>query len=300
MASKAQSSNITRFEDYFSLLKPRVMSLVIFTGFVGLVLAPGSLHPILSVTALLCISVGSGASGAINMWYERHLDAGMARTSKRPLPLGKIHPDDCLFLGVFLSMMSVMIMGLALNYLAAGLLALAIFIYVFVYTIWLKPRTVQNIVIGGASGALPPMIGWAAVTGDVSIQSFFMFFIIFMWTPPHFWALAIFKSDDYKKVGLPMLPVVKGVDSTCRHIFVYSILLALTTFPLIFLGFGHGVYALTAVLLNTKLIMMAWKLLRLPEKGKEPLSKRFFGFSIFYLFALFVALVIDQKLIGLF
>ena len=295
-----QEKTLTTFEDYFSLLKPRVMSLVIFTGLVGLALAPGHLHPVLTLTTLLCISVGSGASGAINMWYERHLDAKMDRTSKRPLPMGKIHPEDCLFLGIFLSMMSVMVMALAVNFLAAGLLALAIFIYVFVYTIWLKPRTPQNIVIGGASGALPPMIGYAGVTGEVTIQSFLMFLIIFMWTPPHFWALSIFKAEDYKKAGLPMLPVVKGIDSTCRHIFVYSILLALTTAPLIFLGFGSGIYALTVVLLNAKLIIMAYKLMKIKKSEKEALAKRFFGFSIFYLFTLFLMLLVEQKLIGLF
>ena len=212
--------------DYIALLKPRVMSLVIFTAFVGYVLAPGALHPVLGAIAILAVAVGAGASGAINMWYDRDIDAVMARTKGRPIPAGRVNADEALAFGVVLSIGSVVVMGLAVNWLAAGLLALTIGYYVFFYTMWLKRRTPQNIVVGGAAGAFPPMIGWAAATGAVSIESLVLFAIIFMWTPPHFWALALYRSGDYRAAGVPMLPVVAGRAETRRQIVIYSVLLA--------------------------------------------------------------------------
>jgi protoheme IX farnesyltransferase len=206
--------------DYVALLKPRVMSLVVFTGLVGLYLAPGALHPFLAFVAVLCIAVGAGASGAINMWYDRDIDAAMSRTRARPIPAGRVEPADALSFGVVLSLFSVMIMGLAVNWVAAALLGFANAYYVFVYTIWLKRRTPQNIVIGGAAGAFPPMIGWAAVTGGVSLESLVLFLIIFMWTPPHFWSLALYKEGEYAKAGVPMLPVVAGKAETRRQILI--------------------------------------------------------------------------------
>ena len=211
--------------DYFALLKPRVMSLVVFTGAVGLFLAPGDIHPILAVVAVLCIAVGAGASGCINMWYERDVDAIMHRTRNRPIPSGRIAPRSALEFGIMLAGASVMVMGVAVNWTAAALLAGAIAFYVFVYTIWLKRRTPQNIVIGGAAGAFPPMIGWAAVSGDVTLASISLFAIIFFWTPPHFWSLALYRLGDYEAVGIPMLPVVAGAEETRRQIVLYSTLM---------------------------------------------------------------------------
>ena len=218
--------------DYFALLKPRVMSLVVFTGFVGFYLAPASPHPVLAGIAILCIAVGAGAAGAINMWYERDIDAVMKRTMSRPIPTGRIAPGNALGFGVVLAIASVTLMGLALNLPAAALLALSIAFYVFVYTIWLKRRTPQNIVIGGAAGAFPPMIGWAAASGEVSLASLALFAIIFIWTPPHFWSLALYRSQDYAKAGIPMLPVIAGPDETRRQILLYTaVLLPVTLTP---------------------------------------------------------------------
>src|SRR5471032_1821659 len=214
----------TRVRDYVDLLKPRVMSLVVFTGLIGIVIAPVHLHPFEAFLAVLAIALGSGAAGAINMWYERDLDALMERTHNRPLPAGRVAPDDALALGVLLSIFSVLLMSLATNFVAAGLLSAAILFYVFVYTVWLKRRTPQNIVIGGAAGAVPPLVGWAAVTGTVSGTALFLFFIVFFWTPPHFWALSLLMKDEYEKVGVPMMPVVRGEAETRRQILLYSIL----------------------------------------------------------------------------
>ena len=211
--------------DFIALLKPRVMSLVVFTGFAGMMVAPGSIHPVIAAIAILCTAIATGASGAINMWFERDLDAKMERTKNRPLPGGRMEPEAALAFGCVLAGGSVMVMGLGVNWAAAALLALAIGFYVFVYTIWLKRRTPQNIVIGGAAGAFPPMIGWAAVTGDVSLGGIALFALIFMWTPPHFWALALYKCDDYEKAGVPMLPVVSGVLETKRQMLLYTVLL---------------------------------------------------------------------------
>ena len=212
--------------DFFALLKPRVMSLVVFTGFAGMLAAPGHLHPLLSAIAILCIAVGAGAAGAINMWYDADIDALMSRTAERPIPAGRMEQSEALAFGVVLAVGSVLTMALAINFVAAALLALTILFYVFVYTVWLKRRTPQNIVIGGAAGAFPPMVGWAAVTGDVTLASISLFAIIFMWTPPHFWALSLFRAGEYARAGIPMLPVVAGVRETKRQILIYTAILA--------------------------------------------------------------------------
>ncbi len=279
--------------DFVALLKPRVMSLVVFTGMVGLYLAPGELHPVLALTAILCIAVGAGASGAINMWFDRDIDARMSRTRNRPIPAGRIAPGEALGFGVTLALGSVMLMGLAVNLTAAALLALTIGFYIFVYTMWLKRRTPHNIVIGGAAGALPPMIGWAAVSGDVSMAGLLLFAIIFMWTPPHFWALALFRSDDYARAGVPMLPVVAGAASTKRHILGYSAAL----FPLAlapwFLGFAGVLYGAGAGLLGAIFLGCALRVM----SDETPLAaRRMFGFSILYLFLIFALLVADKAL----
>ncbi len=228
----------SRVSDFVALLKPRVMTLVVFSGAVGLFVAPGALHPLLAVVAILCIAVGSGAAGAINMWYERDIDAVMARTSDRPLPAGRVAPGDALGFAIVLAVASVVLMAFATNVVAAGLLALAILFYVFVYTVWLKRRTPQNIVIGGAAGAFPPMIGWAAVTGDVSLVSLALFAVIFLWTPPHFWALALYRSGDYARAGIPMMPVVAGRASTKRQILAYTLILVPVSLTPALLGRG--------------------------------------------------------------
>jgi protoheme IX farnesyltransferase len=281
--------------DYVLLLKPRVMSLVIFTAFVGLAIAPGHLHPVLAFTALLCIAIGAGASGALNMWYDADIDARMARTSGRPIPTGRITPGQALGFGATLSVGSVVVMGLAINLVAAGLLALTIGYYLFVYTMWLKRRTPQNIVIGGAAGAFPPMIGWAAVTGSVSLESVILFLIIFMWTPPHFWALALFRCGDYKDVGVPMLPVVAGPRQTRRQIVIYSVLLAPVTMAPWLLHFAGPVYGVVAGGMTAWFLFAA---IRVWFDTSDKAAKKLFGISILYLFVIFLALLFD-KLVGL-
>ena len=277
--------------DWLALLKPRVMSLVVFTGFVGLVLAPGHLHPLLVAVAVLCIAVGAGAAGAINMWYDRDIDAVMARTRRRPLALGQIEPAEALSFGVVLSLFSVMLMGLAVNWLAAALLAFTIGFYVFVYTMWLKRRTPQNIVIGGAAGALPPVIGWAAATGEVSWASLVLFLIIFLWTPPHFWALALYRARDYEQAGVPMLPVTDGRRATQRQIFAYTlVLLPLAPLPTFF-GIAGWAYGAAAVLLGLLFLACGLDVLR---DQTEKAARRTFGFSILYLFLLQILLIADQ------
>lgn len=283
--------------DYVALLKPRVMSLVIFTAFVGLMLAPGSLHPVLGAVAILCIAIGAGASGALNMWYDADIDAIMSRTQKRPIPAGKITRDEALAFGVTLAIGSVVTLGLLVNWFAGAFLAFTIFFYVIVYTMWLKRSTPQNIVIGGAAGAFPPMVGWASVTGSVSLESFVLFLIIFMWTPPHFWALALFKSGDYRAAGVPMLPVVAGETSTRHHILVYSILLAPIGVAPYFLGFASPVYGAASAALGVAFVGLAVNVWRKRE-GDEARKAcvRLFKFSIFYLFMLF-ALLLGESLI---
>jgi protoheme IX farnesyltransferase len=281
--------------DFFALLKPRVMFLVVFTGIAGLLLAPGHLHPVLAAVAILCIAVGSGASGAVNMWYERDIDVLMKRTAQRPLARGVIAPDDALAFAVILTVFSVMVMGLAVNWTAAALLALASAFYVFVYTIWLKRRTPQNIVIGGAAGAFPPMIGWAAVTGNVSWEGIVLFLIIFLWTPPHFWALALFAKTDYGKAGVPMLPVVAGERSTKIQMLVYTLLL-LPIAPLpYFMGFAGALYLGVSVVLGLLFLASAVQVLRAADGDDKP-ARAMFGYSILYLFLLFAVLIAEAML----
>jgi protoheme IX farnesyltransferase len=282
--------------DFIILLKPRVMSLVVFTGFAGLMVAPGTLHPVLGAIAILCIAVAAGAAGAINMWYERDVDALMTRTKDRPLPAGRMDPAEALGFGVVLSLASVVVMALAVNFAAAALLALSIGFYIFIYTIWLKRRTPQNIVIGGAAGAFPPMIGWAAVTGDVSLASLALFAIIFMWTPPHFWALALYRCQDYAKAGIPMLPVTAGPRETRRQILLYTLaMLPFTVLPWL-LGVAGLVYLTGAAVLGAIFLAGAIAVWRAPssEDGGETAAKRLFGYSILYLFVLFALLMIDR------
>ena len=277
--------------DFVALLKPRVMSLVCFTGLTGMLLAPGSLHPVIAFTALLCMAVGAGAAAAINMWCDRDIDALMARTRARPIPAGRVAAADALGFGVTLAVGAVATMGLAVNWTAAALLALTIAFYVFVYTMWLKRRTPQNIVIGGAAGALPPVIGWAAVTGSVSLAPLLLFAIIFMWTPPHFWALALVRSDDYARAGVPMLPVVAGGDETRRQIMIYSIVLVPLAMLPAAIGVSGSVYALSAAALGIWFLHRAWAVWR---RGGDDDARRLFGASIAYLFLLFAALVVDH------
>ena len=280
----------TRVGDYYALLKPRVMSLVVFSGFAGMWVAPGFniLHPLLAAVAMLCLAVGAGAAGAINMWYERDIDSLMHRTKGRPLPMGRMEPAEALGFAVVLSILAVLTMGLALNWVAAGLLALANLYYVFVYTIWLKRRTPQNIVIGGAAGAFPPMIGWAAVTGDISMYPIILFLIIFFWTPPHFWALSLFANADYKRANIPMLPVVAGEKATKIQMIAYTlILLPLAVAPTL-LGYARWEYGVIACALSAFFIFTA---LRVMADKTHKSAKLMFGYSIFYLFALFLALM---------
>jgi heme o synthase len=281
--------------DFFALLKPRVMSLVVFTGAVGMLVAPGSLHPVLAVVAVLCIAVGAGASGCINMWYERDVDAIMQRTRHRPIPSGRVEPQSALEFGVALAVASVMVMGLAVNWAAAGLLALAIVFYVFVYTIWLKRRTPQNIVIGGASGAFPPMIGWAAVVGDVTLASIALFAIIFFWTPPHFWSLALYRSGDYEAAGIPMLPVVAGHETTRRHILFYSLLMLPLSLAPWFLGASGLLYAAGAAVLS---VIFVGGAVRVLQTKSETAARWMFKYSILYLALLFALLIADKAVTG--
>jgi protoheme IX farnesyltransferase len=280
-----------RVSDYAALLKPRVMSLVVFTGFVGLHLAPGHLHPVLAAVAVLCIAVGAGASGAINMWYDRDIDALMSRTKNRPIPAGRMAPGDALGFGCFLAGTSVVLMGLAVNWVAAALLALTIGFYVFVYTIWLKRRTPQNIVIGGAAGALPPIVGWAAATGDVAPAAVALFALIFFWTPPHFWALALYRAGDYAKAGVPMLPVVAGARATKRQMLLYTLVLWPCALAPYLLGVAGAVYAGVALALSAVFTAFAVKVWLDPTHRS---AKQMFGFSILYLFLLFALLLIDR------
>lgn len=283
--------------DYVALLKPRVMSLVVFTGFVGLAIAPGDIHPVLAAIAVLCIAVGAGASGAINMWYDRDIDAVMGRTDKRPIPAGRVDADEALAFGIVLAGFSVLVMALAVNWLAAALLAATIGFYVFVYTMWLKRRTPQNIVIGGAAGAVPPVIGWAAVTGDVTWLPLVLFAVIFMWTPPHFWALALWKRGEYADAGVPMLPVVSGARATRLQIVAYSVLMAALAMVPWAMGATTAVYGIPAAVLGGLFVIGAVQILRAEEDDMKP-AKMLFGYSILYLFALFGALLADHWIAG--
>lgn len=283
------------FRDYFELLKPRVMSLVIFTALAGLVVAPGHIHPVIGFIAILCIAVGAGASGALNMWYDADIDAVMSRTSGRPIPSGRILPGEALAFGITLSGFSVAVLGLAVNALAAGLLAFTIFFYAVIYTMFLKRSTPQNIVIGGAAGAFPPMIGWAAVTGGVSIESIVLFLIIFLWTPAHFWALALFKMRDYGAVGVPMLPNVAGEKVTKDQILIYAVLTAVAGGAPALLGFASPAYGVVAGLLGAVFVWLSVLCRRMPDGDKAMVpAKKLFGFSILYLFAIFSLLMADH------
>jgi protoheme IX farnesyltransferase len=286
----AADSKGAEVRDYIRLLKPRVMSLVVFSGFAGLVLAPGDLHPVLAAVAVLCIAVGSGAAGAINMWYDRDIDAVMTRTRGRPIPRGRIAADDALAFGTVLAAGSVFLMALAVNFMAAGILAAAILFYVFVYTMWLKRSTPQNIVIGGAAGAFPPMIGWAAVTGGISVESLVLFSLIFFWTPPHFWALALYRRGDYAEAGVPMLPVVAGVRATKLQMLIYTILLLPLAVAPYWLGIAGPLYGAAAAVLGALFTLSA---VAVWFDATDKSAKRMFGYSIFYLFALFGAMMLD-------
>ena len=281
----------SRVRDYALLLKPRVMSLVVFTGIVGIVMAPGTIAPLAAVAAVLWIAVGAGAAGAINMWYDRDIDLQMVRTQRRPIPAGRMAPARALAMGVILSLVSIAGMALTVNPMAAVMLAVTIAFYVFIYTIWLKRRTPQNIVIGGASGAFPPMIGWAAVTGDVSVDSVLLFAIIFMWTPPHFWALALFRCGDYAKAGVPMLPVVAGVRATKKQIIVYSLLLVPVTLLPVVTGMSGLLYGAAALILGGWLLRHAF---RVWGDDTDKAARPMFFFSIIYLFLIYVFLLIDR------
>jgi len=285
--------------DYLALLKPRVMSLVIFTALVGLVIAPGHVHPVLAFTAILCIAVGAGASGAMNMAYEGDIDALMSRTANRPIPRGRITSGEAMAFGLILAFFSVLTLGILVNLLAGALLAFTIFFYVVVYTMVLKRSTPQNIVIGGAAGALPPLIGWAAATNGVSAGAISMFLIIFLWTPPHFWALALRRSGDYERVGVPMMPNVVGPVRTCRQIVIYSLLLVPASFgPLLIPGVGL-VYGPVAAIAGALLLWRAFDLYRLREADESARGKAamgLFGFSILYLFVLFAAMLAEAML----
>jgi len=282
--------------DFVALLKPRVMSLVVFTALTGLLIAPGHLHPVLGFTALLCIAVGAGAAGALNMWYDADIDAVMSRTAARPIPSGRVQPSEALAFGVTLAVGSVVFLGLMVNLLAAGLLAFTILFYVVVYTMWLKRWTPQNIVIGGAAGAFPPMIGWAAATGAIGLESVLLFLIIFFWTPPHFWALGLLRADEYARAGVPMLPVVAGAEETHKQILIYSLVLAPVGASPWFLGYAGLAYGVVAIAGGAAMVALSWQLWRAPA---DRTARRLFGFSILYLFILFAALLAERGLGGL-
>ena len=286
--------------DLFALTKPRVMSLVVFTGLCGLLVAPVPVHPVLGFAAVLCIALGAGAAGALNQWYEADLDAKMKRTAGRPLPAGRMSRQTALHFGVGLSVFSVVLMDLAANHLAAAVLAASILFYVLVYTVWLKRRTAQNIVIGGAAGAFPPLIGWVAATGDISALPVLLFAIIFLWTPPHFWALSLFVKSDYANAGVPMLPVVAGLPNTRRQILIYTLPMIATAIAPWAMGLTGWVYGVASILLNGIFLVLAISVASntaTEPAGMKP-EKRLFAFSIIYLFALFAALVVDRWLLA--
>ncbi len=284
--------------DYIALMKPRVMSLVVFTACVGLMIAPGHLHPVIGLTALICIAVGAGAAGALNMWYDADIDERMTRTAARPIPSGRVAPGEALAFGLTLAVFAVVVLGLLVNVAAAALLALTIAFYVLVYTMWLKRSTPQNIVIGGAAGALPPVIGWAAATGGLAIEPIVLFLIIFFWTPPHFWALSLYRTEDYLRAGIPMLPVVAGEAETRRQILLYSLVLAPLGVAPWFLGYTGPLYAVVAIAAGAVIVALALRVRG--EQSGHAASKQMFAFSILYLFLLFATLLVDWAAGGLF
>ncbi len=288
------------WRDFWALTKPRVMSLVVFTALCGLLAAPGDIHPMLGFTAILCIAAGAGASGALNQYYEADIDAKMARTAKRPLPDGRMDRQSALHFGIGLAAFSVVTMGMAVNWLSAGLLAFSIFFYAVVYTIWLKPNTPQNIVIGGAAGAFPPVIGWAAVTGDITLFPVILFAIIFLWTPPHFWSLALFMKSDYGAAGIPMLPNVAGRQATRNQVFLYSFpMIAASMWPM-FIGEASWVYGSVAIVLGLIFLTLAFAVWRnrATEVTEMKPERRLFAFSILYLFLLFAVFAADRMMIA--
>jgi len=298
--SVADQNYDAEFGDFFALLKPRVMSLVIFTAAVGLFVAPVWVHPMIAFASILFIAIGAGASGALNMWWDADIDAVMKRTRNRPVPSGRVSAGDAKLLGLWLSVMAVGMLGLTANFLAAGLLAFTIFFYTVIYSMWLKRATPQNIVIGGAAGAFPPMIGWAVATGGISVESVLMFGLIFIWTPPHFWALALFMNDDYTRAGVPMLPVTHGQRVTRRHILAYAVLLAPVSLVLAFTGIGGPVYFAVSLGLNVAFLLGAWGLFRRSEADAEAdkytRERKFFRLSLYYLFLHFAALLLEAGL----
>jgi heme o synthase len=288
------------WRDFLALTKPRVMSLVVFTGLCGLLAAPVSINPVLGFTAILCIALGAGASGALNQWYEADIDALMKRTENRPLPAGRMDKQSALHFGVGLSVFSVLLMGLATNLVAAAILAVSILFYVMIYTVWLKRRTAQNIVIGGAAGAFPPMIGWAAATGDVTMLPFLMFSLIFLWTPPHFWSLALFIKSDYSKAGVPMMPVVAGEKSTRWQILLYTLpMIAVAVLPWA-LHLTGALYGVTASSLSALFLLLSCRIASRTTGTDDAMKpeKQMFGFSILYLFVLFAALAADRMILA--
>jgi protoheme IX farnesyltransferase len=286
--------------DYFALMKPRVMQLVVFTALVGMLAAPTSVHPVIGFASILFIAIGAGASGALNMWWDADIDAVMRRTAKRPIPAGKVAPGEALALGVALSGLAVMMLGLAANLLAAAMLAFTIFFYAVIYSMWLKRATPQNIVIGGAAGAFPPVIGWIVATGSFSVEAWLMFALIFMWTPPHFWALALFMKSDYDDAKVPMLTVTHGRPATRRHILAYTVLLALLAVGTAFTAIGGWIYLVTALVLNALFLLGAWRIWQRDETAAEAdsylVERKFFRLSLFYLFLHFGAILVEASL----
>src|SRR5438067_1571692 len=295
-APLACGPSIATVTDYLALMKPRVMSLVVFTALVSVMIAPAHIHPMIGFTALLCIAVGAGAAGALNMWYDADIDALMSRTSGRPIPRGRVAPGEALAFGIVLAAFAIVVLGLLVSWLAAALLAFTIFFYVVVYTIWLKRRTPQNIVIGGAAGAFPPMIGWAAVTGDISLEPCLLFLIVFFWTPPHFWALSLLRTDDYARARVPMLPVVAGAEETRRQILLYSIVLLPIGVAPWLLGYAGALYGVTALGAGALMVTLAWQV-RCDREGAARAAPRLFAFSILYVFVVFAALLVEAGLV---
>jgi protoheme IX farnesyltransferase len=294
------TSDQTDFGNYISLLKPRVMSLVVFTAAVGLIVAPGSMNVVLAFASVLFIALGAGASGSLNMWWDADIDSIMKRTQERPVPSGKVSANNAMLVGLWMSVLSVGMLGLASNWLAAALLAFTIFFYAVIYSMWLKRSTPQNIVIGGAAGAFPPMVGWVAASGSVSIEAIGMFMLIFMWTPPHFWALALFMNEDYSKAGIPMLTVTHGKKSTRNHILTYTVLLTPFSIGLAFTSIGGPIYFTLSIILSLMFLLGSLKLFRRNEKiateDNYTDERKLFKFSLFYLFLLFAALLIEALL----
>jgi protoheme IX farnesyltransferase len=283
--------------DFVALMKPRVMSLVVFTAFVGMMVAPGTLHPVLAAATLLCITVGAGAAGALNMWYDADIDRVMGRTRQRPIPAGRMQPGEALAFGITLGVGAVAVLGLVAGWLAAGLLAFTIFFYAVIYTIWLKRWTAQNIVIGGAAGALPPVIGWAAVTNDIALAPILLFLIVFFWTPPHFWALSLRRAEEYRRAGIPMLPVVAGVAETKRQILAHALLLAPVGVSPYLFGYAGLLYGVAAAIAGVTIVALALRLkTATSDNAAHVAAKRLFSFSLLYLFALFAVLLADHWL----